>query len=165
MELLFRPRRLRRRQALRRMVRETHLRPEDFIYPMFAAPGSRVRQEVTSMPGVFRLSVDLLVDEAKAAHGAGVPAVLLFGLPRQGRQWLRGRLRQGCGAASSPAPQEQGARTDGGHRRLPLRVHRSRPLRLPDRTTRWTTTPPWSCWPRRRCPMPRPAPTWSRPPT
>ena len=81
MELLFRPRRLRRREALRRMVRETHLRPEDFIYPMFAAPGSRVRQEVASMPGVARLSADLLVDEAKAALDAGVPAVLLFGLP------------------------------------------------------------------------------------
>jgi len=71
MELLFRPRRLRRREALRRMVRETHLRPEDFIYPMFAAPGSRVRQEVASMPGVARLSADLLVEEAKAALDAG----------------------------------------------------------------------------------------------
>ena len=81
MELLFRPRRLRRREPLRRMVRETHLRPEDFIYPLFAAPGSRVRQEVPSMPGVCRLSPDLLVDEAKAALDLGVPAVLLFGLP------------------------------------------------------------------------------------
>ena len=81
MELLFRPRRLRRREPLRRMVRETHLHPEDFIYPMFAAPGSRVRQEVTSMPGVCRLSPDQLVEEAKAALDLGVPAVLLFGLP------------------------------------------------------------------------------------
>jgi porphobilinogen synthase len=81
MDLLFRPRRLRRREPLRRMMRETHLRPEDFIYPMFAAPGSRVRQEVPSMPGVARLSADLLVEEAKAALDAGVPAVLLFGLP------------------------------------------------------------------------------------
>jgi len=81
MELLFRPRRLRRREPLRRMVRETHLNPEDFIYPMFAVPGSRVRQEVTSMPSVARLSPDLLVEEAKAALDVGVPAVLLFGLP------------------------------------------------------------------------------------
>jgi porphobilinogen synthase len=81
MELLFRPRRLRRREPLRRMVRETHLRPEDFIYPMFVAPGKGVRQEVPSMPGVNRLSVDLLVTEAKAALDVGVPAVLLFGLP------------------------------------------------------------------------------------
>src|SRR3989339_759086 len=81
MELLFRPGRWRRREALRRMVREMHLRPEDFIYPMFAAPGGGVRQEVASMPGVARLSADLLVDEAKAALDTGVPAVLLFGLP------------------------------------------------------------------------------------
>jgi porphobilinogen synthase len=81
MELLFRPRRLRRREPLRRMVRETHLHPEDFIYPMFAAPGREVRQEVPSMPGVSRLSADLLVEEARAVLDAGVPAVLLFGLP------------------------------------------------------------------------------------
>jgi porphobilinogen synthase len=81
MELLFRPRRLRRREPLRRMLRETHLRPADFIYPMFAAPGSRVRQDIPSMPGICRLSPDLLVEEAKAALDLGVPAVLLFGLP------------------------------------------------------------------------------------
>jgi porphobilinogen synthase len=63
------------------MVRETHLNPEDFIYPMFAAPGKGVRQAVDSMPGVARLSVDLLVEEAKAVRDVGVPAVLLFGLP------------------------------------------------------------------------------------
>ena len=71
MELLFRPRRLRRREPLRRMVRETHLRPEDFIYPMFAAPGSGVRQEVPSMPGVARLSADLLVDGGQSRPGRG----------------------------------------------------------------------------------------------
>jgi porphobilinogen synthase len=81
MDLVFRPRRLRRREAIRRMVRETVLRPEDFIYPMFAAPGKKVRQEIGAMPGVFRLSPDLLTDEAKAAYDLGVPAVLLFGLP------------------------------------------------------------------------------------
>jgi porphobilinogen synthase len=83
MDLLFRPRRLRRSAALRRMVRETHLRPEDFVYPMFAAPGKGVSQEVAAMPGVRRLSAELLVEEAKAAHDLGVPAVLLFGLPQR----------------------------------------------------------------------------------
>jgi porphobilinogen synthase len=83
MELLFRPRRLRRTDALRRLVRETHLRREDFIYPMFAAPGQGVRVEVPSMPGVHRLSVDQLVQEAKAAADLGVAAVLLFGLPQK----------------------------------------------------------------------------------
>jgi porphobilinogen synthase len=81
MNLVFRPRRLRRREAIRKMVRETVLRPEDFIYPMFAAPGKKVKQEIAAMPGIFRLSPDLLVEEAKAAYDLGVPTVLLFGLP------------------------------------------------------------------------------------
>ncbi|MBM4295241.1 MAG: porphobilinogen synthase, partial [Deltaproteobacteria bacterium] len=83
MELLFRPRRLRRREALRKMVRETCLRREDLIYPMFVAPGKGVREEVGSMPGVFRFSPDLLAEEAKSVAGLGIPAVLLFGLPQR----------------------------------------------------------------------------------
>ena len=110
MELLFRPRRLRRREPLRRMVRETHLRPEDFIYPMFVAPGKGVRQEVPSMPGVNRLSVDLLVSEAKAALDVGVPAVLLFGLPT--RKTIpapkppppRARCSRRCGSLKNRSP-------------------------------------------------------------
>lgn len=81
MDLVFRPRRLRRTAGIRRMVRETHLSPADFIYPMFAVPGSRVRQPIEAMPGISRLSPDLLVEEAKAVFDLGVPAVLLFGLP------------------------------------------------------------------------------------
>lgn len=81
MDLVFRPRRLRRRAAIRKMVRETVLRPEDLIYPMFAAPGQKAREEISAMPGIFRLSPDLLVEEARAAYDLGVPAVLLFGLP------------------------------------------------------------------------------------
>ncbi len=81
MELLFRPRRLRRSEPLRRLVRETHLRREDLIYPMFVAPGQRVHQEIPSMPGVCRFSVDRLVSEAKEVAALGIPAVLLFGLP------------------------------------------------------------------------------------
>jgi porphobilinogen synthase len=83
MELVYRPRRLRRTEAIRRMVRETVLYPADFIYPMFVTPGKGVRQKVAAMPGVARLSVDLLVDEAKSAWDQGVPAVLLFGLPQK----------------------------------------------------------------------------------
>jgi porphobilinogen synthase len=83
MELVYRPRRLRRTPAIRRMVRETLLTPADFIYPMFVAPGKGVRQEVAAMPGVARLSVDLLVEEVKPVWEAGVPAVLLFGLPQK----------------------------------------------------------------------------------
>jgi porphobilinogen synthase len=64
------------------MVRETVLTPADFIYPVFVAPGKAVRQEVEAMPGVSRLSVDFLVEEVRSVWDAGVPAVLIFGLPQ-----------------------------------------------------------------------------------
>src|SRR5437763_2478471 len=74
-------RRLRRTGALRSMVRETRLTPENFVYPLFVCPGEGVRKEVSSMPGVFNLSVDEAVREAEETHALGVPAVILFGLP------------------------------------------------------------------------------------
>jgi porphobilinogen synthase len=79
----IRMRRLRRTEALRGMVRETHLAPTDFIYPLFVCPGEGVRKEVGSMPGVFNLSVDQAVKEAAEAKSLGVPAVILFGLPEK----------------------------------------------------------------------------------
>ena len=76
-----RPRRLRRTAALRAMVRETELSPNDFIYPLFAAPGKSTKNPIKSMPGVYQLSVGNVVKEAEAALKAGGPAVILFGLP------------------------------------------------------------------------------------
>ncbi len=81
MNLIQRPRRLRRTDALRAMVRETRLTPDDFVYPLFVCEGEGVRREITSMPGCFNLSIDELVGEVAAAHGAGVRAVILFGVP------------------------------------------------------------------------------------
>ena len=81
MDLRHRPRRLRRSAALRALVRETRLSPENFLYPLFATSGEGRRTEVGSMPGVFQLSVDEIVKEAAAAKADGVPGVLLFGLP------------------------------------------------------------------------------------
>jgi len=80
---VYRPRRLRKSETLRRMVRETKLSPDDFIYPLFVCPGRKVRREIGSMPGVAQLSVDLAVEEAREAHRLGIPAVLLFGIPRK----------------------------------------------------------------------------------
>jgi len=80
---IYRPRRLRKNETLRRMVRETKLSPDDFIYPLFVCPGRKVRREISSMPGVAQLSVDLAVEEAREAHRLGIPAVLLFGIPRK----------------------------------------------------------------------------------
>jgi porphobilinogen synthase len=65
------------------MVRETRLTPENFVYPLFVCPGEGVRKEVRSMPGVFNLSVDEAVKEAREAHSLGVPALILFGLPEK----------------------------------------------------------------------------------
>jgi porphobilinogen synthase len=78
---IHRPRRLRRTEALRRMVRETELSPSDFIYPLFVVEGRGVRRPVPSMPGIDNLSVDLAVEEAKRARAVGVPSVILFGIP------------------------------------------------------------------------------------
>jgi porphobilinogen synthase len=65
------------------MVRETRLSPASLVYPMFVCPGEGVRKEVRSMPGVFNLSVDEAVKEARQTHALGVPAVILFGLPEK----------------------------------------------------------------------------------
>src|SRR5215813_15241240 len=82
-ELIYRPRRLRRTAALREMVREIRLDPADLIYPLFACPGEGVRREISSMPGVFNLSVDELVKECDEARRLGVRSVILFGLPER----------------------------------------------------------------------------------
>ncbi len=79
--LIHRPRRLRRRESLRALVRETRLEREDFILPLFACPGQSVRREIPSMPGVHNLSVDEIAVEAANAYEAGVRGVILFGLP------------------------------------------------------------------------------------
>ncbi len=76
-----RMRRLRRTDAIRNLVRETRLTPDNFVYPMFVCPGEGVRKEVRSMPGVFNLSVDEAVKEAREVKSLGIAAVILFGLP------------------------------------------------------------------------------------
>ncbi|MBF4510685.1 MAG: porphobilinogen synthase [Aeromicrobium sp.] len=77
----YRPRRLRRTEALRSLVRETTLSPADFVYPLFVMFGTGVRREVPSMPGVYNLSLDQLPAEIDELKALGVPAVILFGIP------------------------------------------------------------------------------------
>ena len=79
----YRPRRMRRTETFRAMIRETRLAPEQMIYPLFVLPGKGVREPVPSMPGVFRLSVDQLAAEARDCLALGVRSVLLFGLPEK----------------------------------------------------------------------------------
>lgn len=74
-------RRLRNNPLVRDMIRETHLRKSDFIYPLFVAPGNGVKNEVRSMPGVYQMSIDVLVEECKEVVALGIPAIILFGIP------------------------------------------------------------------------------------
>ena len=77
----YRPRRMRQNDAFRRMIRETVLRVDDLILPLFAIGGKNVKNPIASMPGHFQLSVDHLVKTAREAHQLGIPAVILFGVP------------------------------------------------------------------------------------
>jgi porphobilinogen synthase len=78
-----RPRRLRRSEALRGLVRETRLSTAGFIYPMFVCPGTKVRKEVSSMPGICQQSADQIVEECREVEALGIPGVILFGLPEK----------------------------------------------------------------------------------
>ena len=108
-----RPRRLRRSGALRAMVRETHVRPEQLMYPLFVQPGRGLRDEIPSMPGQFRLSIDELVAEAQAALEDGVVSLILFGIPPDGTKdavgtpgWIDdGIVQEAVRALKKSAPQ------------------------------------------------------------
>src|SRR5882724_7721098 len=78
-----RPRRLRRSAALRRMVRETTLSPDNFLFPLFVCPGKGVKNEISSLPGQYHFSVDMLAREAEDIAKLGIPSVILFGLPEK----------------------------------------------------------------------------------
>ena len=78
---VHRPRRLRKTERLRNLVRETRLSAPNFIYPLFVCPGSNIRTEVASMPGVFQQSADKIVEDCREVQTLGIPGVILFGLP------------------------------------------------------------------------------------
>src|SRR3954453_20876372 len=81
-QMIHRPRRLRKTDANRSLVRETRLAPENFVLPLFVCPGTGVRREISSMPGVFNLSIDELTKEVAAAQDTGVRSIILFGPPQ-----------------------------------------------------------------------------------
>jgi porphobilinogen synthase len=109
-DLLHRPRRLRRTENLRALVRETLLAPEDFILPLFACAGQGIRREISSMPGVHNLSVDEIAKEAASAEELGVKGIILFGLPEakdeagSGAYHERGIVQQAVRAIRKSAP-------------------------------------------------------------
>ncbi len=77
----YRPHRMRRSEGLRRMVRETRLSVDDFVYPLFVVPGSGIEKPISSLPGQFNFSIDKAVDAASRAADLGIPSVILFGIP------------------------------------------------------------------------------------
>ncbi len=79
----YRPRRLRKNESFRALIRETHLAPAQLIYPLFVMPGKNKREEISSMPGVYRLTVDQLARESRECLKLGVNSVILFGLPEK----------------------------------------------------------------------------------
>src|SRR6266702_128412 len=106
-----RMRRLRRTEALRSLVRETHLHPGALIYPLFLCPGEGVRKEIGSMPGVFNLSIDEAVKEAEACAALGLGGLLLFGLPAE-------KDEQATGAYAADGIVQQGLRALKANRKL-----------------------------------------------
>ncbi len=78
---IHRKRRLRVSEPMRRLVRENHLEPSQFVLPLFVVPGEGIRKPITSMPGNYQLSIDQLVEECDKAHALGVGGVILFGIP------------------------------------------------------------------------------------
>src|SRR5215217_1832919 len=112
-----RTRRLRGSAAVRDLVRETALGPDDFIQPLFVTHGSGIQREIGSMPGQFQLSVDVLPREIAELAEMGIRAVILFGIPEEKARYADDQARD--------------ARDVGDWRRLRLRIHRPRSLRHP----------------------------------
>lgn len=104
----YRPRRMRRTETLRAMFRENTLDAGDLVYPLFVMPGEGVRREVTSMPGVFQLSLDQLPGEIDELNSLGIPAVILFGLPES-------KDEAGSGAFAEDGIVQQAIRTIKAH--------------------------------------------------
>jgi porphobilinogen synthase len=80
---ITRPRRLRMNEIVRRMVRETHLSPDQFIYPLFVCPGEGIKKEISSMPGNYHFSIDTLVKEVQSVKSLGIRGIILFGIPEK----------------------------------------------------------------------------------
>ncbi len=107
----YRPRRLRRTEGLRRLVRETRVSASQFIYPLFVIPGQGARKPIASMPGVFQLSVDEIVKEGQECLQLGIPAVILFGVPGKkdavgSEAWNdEGLVQKACRALKKSCPE------------------------------------------------------------
>ena len=153
LKLTKRHRRLRTSATMRALVQETRLSPEMFVLPLFVCEGEGVRREVPSMPGVFNLSVDEAVARGRAREERRRPERAAVRPSRsQGRHRLAG-LRSGGAGPVAPFARSSSSVADVlvDHRRLPVRVHRPRPLRHRRRRRDRATIRPSSSWSARRC--------------
>ena len=116
----YRPRRLRQSPAMRQLVRETHLNAGQLVLPLFARSGRKLRHPIAAMPGVFQLSPDELVREAARAHEAGVPAVLIFGIPDRKDARASGAYAANVLGLSDQVPSRVVFLTDGPARKVKL---------------------------------------------
>ena len=158
----YRPRRLRKNENFRRMIRETKLSVDNLIYPLFAVPGTKVKKPIVSMPGIFQMSVDHLVREAAAGEGRwGSRRSCSSGSPRRRTRSPPGRWRR-TGSSSR--------RSGRSRRRSPISSSSPTSASANTRVTatagcskraRWQTTPPWRSWRRRPSPTRRRGRTWS----
>ena len=122
---------------MRRMVRETRLSPDRLILPAFAIEGRDARVPIPSLPGHSRMSPDLVAETARRAFAAGVPAMLLFGVTDHKDAAASAAYEPGGVVQTAVAAIKDAVPGDGrDHRRLPLRVHRPRPLRRAGRRAR-----------------------------
>ena len=99
----IRPRRLRVSAGVRTLVRETELSAADFVFPLFVVPGTGIKEEIASLPGIYHLSPDMAVKLAKEAYEAGIPAVIVFGLPEY-------KDEQGSSAWDAASPVQEAIR-------------------------------------------------------
>lgn len=158
--MIKRPRRLRSKEPLRRMVRETRIDKASLIYPLFVREGEKIREEIPSMPGQYRYSVDRLPEELEQVAKAGVPSVMLFGIPGE-------KDEQGSQAYAQDGIIQRALRE--AKRQFP-ELYYITDVCLCEYTShghcgcfaarRWTTTLPSGCWPRPPSPRYRQAPIW-----
>ena len=126
----YRPRRLRRNSAFRRLIRETRLSADDLIQPVFAVGGKNVKNPIPSMPGQFQLSIDNVAKLAKTVHDLNIPAIILFGLPdKKGCPGNRCICQKRHRAAGRQGRQGEPAGPGRYYRCMSMPVHGSRPLR------------------------------------
>ena len=163
--MIKRPRRLRKTEILRKMVRETRIDQASLIYPMFVRDGEGIREEIPSMAGQYRYSVDRMYEELEKLSDAGVGAVMLFGIPdhkdEKGSQAYAedGVIQRALWEAKKDFPIFTILRTSA-FVSIPL-TDTAGCLKA----VRWTMTPLWNFWLRRPSPMCRPVRTWSLLPT